>query len=316
MIRQLMTQSAAAMFRDCRKKAELRHERGLVPMEEAHELRFGHLIHGALEAHHTGVDPFAHINQRALNPTDQALALAMMRGYVARYPSESFEAVAVEQEFRIEIRNPDTNAASRSFEGAGKIDAIIRKPDGLWLMEHKTTGRIDSGYLERLWIDFQIAWYCIAIEEVYQEPVVGILYNVLEKTAYSAASQEQGETDAEWNARLAMAKAPGRCKRVMPESDEAYRARLDAIYADGKKFHREEILLVREDLDLVRAEMWDLTQAWLDARKNNRWYRNTSQCFHYNKPCQYLPICKSRENPMLIEALYKRQEPHAELLPF
>ena len=40
---------------------------------------------------------------------------------------------------------------------------------------------------------------------------------------------------------------------------------------------------------------------------------NTDYCFHYNRPCAYFPICRSNENPNVIENLYRRVEKHPEL---
>ncbi len=85
-----------------------------------------------------------------------------MTGYANRFPGEDFEVVALEKTFEGNIINPATGASSRSFTLAGKVDGIVRQDGKYFLLEHKTASQIDSGYLERLWTDFQIhlyAWY-------------------------------------------------------------------------------------------------------------------------------------------------------------
>lgn len=329
MDKSILTQSAAAAFRDCRKRAELRYERGLVPQDDADALRFGHLWAGAQEqrAHlfkagtHTPDAVVAWIEQNAVSLADAVLGVAMYRGYCARWDlaDELWEMVAIEQEFRTPILNPETGAPSRSFDAGGKMDRVVRRTglpvgNGLWLKEDKTTSRLDDSYLERLWLDFQITYYAAQFPAIFGEPCRGVIYDISVKPPKSDAAQDLPETDAEWEARLAAAKAPGRCKRRMGETEAEWRERLLAKCANPNAFHREEILLSQEDIDQVAAETWDITQAWLDARRNHRWYRNTSQCFgHYGRACDFLQVCKSRENPVVIENHYRVERLHREL---
>lgn len=322
--RSILTQSAAAAFRDCRKRAELRYERGLVPNEDADALRFGRLWHGALELRAKGSDlatVIAWIEANALTLADAVVATAMYRGYSARWDlvDPTLALVAAENEFLTPIRNPDTSAQSRSFDAGGKMDRVVRRSglpagNGLWLMEHKTTSRIDAAYIERLWLDFQITYYAARFVDLFQEPCQGIIYDIALKPSKSDMAQDLTETDAEWDGRLALAKAPGRCKRRMGETEAEWRERLLTKCADGANYHREEILLTQEDIDQVAAETWDITQAWLDARRFGRWYRNTSQCFgHYGRPCDFLQVCKSRENPIVIQNGFTVKRLHSEL---
>jgi hypothetical protein len=99
-------------------------------------------------------------------------------------------------------------------------------------------------------------------------------------------------------------KNPKQAKQKQPETRAQFLERLATFYSDPTVFSREEILLTQEDIDLMLKESWDIGQAWIDARNKNGWYRNTSHCFKWNKPCAMLPICQSRENPMVIEAGY------------
>ena len=99
----------------------------------------------------------------------------------------------------------------------------------------------------------------------------------------------------------------------MPESDVDFQERLVEKYRDESMFHRELLYFSRDQYDMLNSEVWELTQQLLLARRTGRWYMNTDYCFHYNKPCAYFPICRSNENPNVIENLYRVAPPHPEL---
>jgi hypothetical protein len=239
----------------------------------------------------------------------------MMRGYATRYFEEPFEIVALEKEFEGKIVNPATGAISRSFTLAGKIDGIVRIGNEHFLIEHKTAAAVDRGYLERLWTDFQITIYGYYAEQVLGIRIAGVIYNILIK---SRLEQRLGETEDEYEARrvelIAKSKnGKSSAKRRLPETDEEFQARLATKYAESEMFHREMLYLSRQQIDALRAELWELTQAFLDARRRNVWYQNTSFCFHYGRPCPYFALCRSGGNENVIANFYRRVPPHEEL---
>jgi hypothetical protein len=183
------------------------------------------------------------------------------------------------------------------------------------VITHNTAAQVDGDYLERLWTDFQITLYAHYVEQTMGIPIAGILYNVLVK---ARLQQSKGETEEEYEARRAelLAKSKtGRttARRREPESDEDFQRRLAEKYADPAMFHRERLYLSRERFDILRAELWELTQAFLDARRRGVFYQNTSFCFNYQRPCPYFALCRSNGNPNVIENFYQRAEPNEEL---
>ncbi len=314
-----------SLFRNCRKAAQWRYVLELAPMEKDRHLSFGSLIHSCLESWHGTRDLAA-----ALEPVDRAcvnraqdaeqrrgwhLATAMMRGYAGRYPTEDVEVVALEKEFEGEIINPETGAASRSFTLAGKVDGIVRIGDEHFLLEHKTAAAVDASYLERLWTDFQITLYAYYVEQTLGIRIAGILYNVLVK---ARLQQGAGETEVEFEARRAELVAKSKtgkssAKRRMPETDDEFQTRLAEKYAAPDMFHREMLYLSRDQFTTLRAELWELTQAFLDARRRDVWYQNTSFCFQYGKPCPYFALCRSGGSPNVRDNLYEHRLPHEEL---
>jgi hypothetical protein len=211
--------------------------------------------------------------------------------------------------------NPATGAASRSFMLAGKVDGIVRIGGEYFVLEHKTAGQIDGDYLEKLWTDFQITIYAHYIEQTMGIPITGILYNVLVK---AKLQQGKGETEEEFQIRRAELLAKSKtgkttAKRKLPESDEEFQQRLAEKYADPEIFHREMLYLSRDRFEVLRAELWELTQAFLEAKRRGIFYQNTAFCFNYQRPCPYFALCRSNGNPNVIENFYQRVSPNEEL---
>ncbi len=266
-------------------------------------------------------DVFAYINDAFENRvvdlhqmTQWHLATAMIRGYADRYAMEEFEVVEVEKEFVGEIRNPDTGRQSQTFRIAGKVDGIVRCHDGLYLLEHKTASSIDANYLDKLWTDTQIALYCYYLRELGY-PIVGVIYNVLLK---SRLKQGKGETQDEYEARKAELAAKNKsgkstAKRQMPETDDEFQQRLTEWYSRPEAFHREFIYLSEDRLAMLQDEVWEITQQYLDARRRGKWLLNTSNCFSYQRPCEYLAYCQSGFSPNVADNLYEIALPNEEL---
>jgi len=324
----ILTFSALNTFRNCPRKYKHRYLDHLRPREKPESLAFGSVIHSAIELWYRSTADSNRLwtvldfidQQFPLRASDDAqkatwnLARAMFAGYADRYATEDFETVEVELPFTGEIRNPDTNRPSRTFVMAGKVDGIVKRSDGMYLLEHKTASSIDANYLDKLWTDTQIALYSFHLRQLGY-PIVGVIYNVLLK---SRLQQKTGETEAEYEARrmeLAAKNKSGRstAKRQMPEPDEDFQARLAQWYARPEAFHREHIYLSEDRLAMLQKEVWEITQQYLDARRRGKWLLNTSNCFSYQRPCEFLPYCQSGFNPNVADNLYDIAPPHEEL---
>jgi hypothetical protein len=324
----LLTYSALNTFRNCPRKYKNRYLDNLRPRERAEALSFGSVIHTSIELwfrsqdHENRLrDVFLYINDafenRVVDANQMAqwqLATAMMRGYADRYAEEEFEVVEIEKEFVGEIRNPETGRQSQTFRIAGKVDGIVRCHDGLYLLEHKTASTVDANYLDKLWTDTQIALYCYYLRELGY-PIVGVIYNVLLK---SRLKQGKGETQEEYEIRKAELAAKNKCgkstaKRQLPETDPEFQARLAEWYSRPEAFHREFIYLSEDRLAMLQDEVWEITQQYLDARRRGKWLLNTSNCFSYQRPCEYLPYCQSGFNPNVADNLFEIALPNEEL---
>jgi len=314
-------------FRNCRKACEWRYVRELVPIGRDQALSFGTLIHTCLEMWHGGsgleevldfID--ASLPNRMQDESERSdwhLATAMMTGYAARYPSEEFDVVALEKTFEGRIVNPATGAASRSFTLAGKVDGIVRmRATGEhYLLEHKTAAQVDGDYLDRLWTDMQIALYAHYIERTLGIRIAGVIYNVLVK---AKLQQGKGETEAEYEDRRAELIAKSKtgkstATRRLPESDNDFASRLSAKYRSPDMFCRQMLYISRDAFDALKADLWELSQQFLDSRRRGVFYRNTAYCFNYHRPCAYFPLCTSNGSENVIANFYETKPPHEEL---
>jgi hypothetical protein len=319
------TYSMWALFRNCRKAVDWRYVQQLVGLERDRNLHFGSLMHQCLELWHQyrdlgavlalidGLCPNRLYDDSQLR--DWHNATALMKAYAARYAVEKFEVVALEKAFQGPIVNPATGAASRSVVLAGKVDGIVRIGGEHFLLEHKTAAQLDADYLERLWTDFQITIYAYYVEQTMGISITGILYNILVK---AKLQQSKGETETEYEARRAELLAKSKtgkttAKRKLPETDLEFQERLAEKYADPAMLHREVLYLSRDRFDVLRSELWELTQAYLDARRRGVFYQNTGFCFNYHRPCAYFALCRSNGNPNVIENFYQRVAPNEEL---
>lgn len=323
--RTITTYSMWSLFRNCRRACELRYIKELAPIKLDHNLSFGSLIHECLEKWHRGRDlaeVLNHIDKSLPNRSrddgqkaDWHLATAMMRSYAEHYPVEDFDVVFLEKTFEGRIVNPATGAPSRSFVLAGKVDGIVCIDGRFYLLEHKTASQLDGDYLERLWTDFQVTLYAHYVEQVFGVKIAGIIYNVLVK---ARLQQGKGETQDEFEARRAELLAKSKtgkttATRKMPESDTDFQNRLMAKYAEPGMFHRETLYISRDQFEILQADLWELTQQFLDCRRRGVFYQNTSYCFFHHRPCAYFALCRSGGSENVIANFYEHRPAHEEL---
>lgn len=102
--------------------------------------------------------------------TERAILLYSCAGYNWHYADDEFEVVAEEISFSIPIRNPATGRALPNVTMVGKIDKIVRGPNGLYYVdEHKSTSKnldSDSTYWKHLTLDTQTRLYPYAAQQL------------------------------------------------------------------------------------------------------------------------------------------------------
>ncbi len=101
---------------------------------------------------------------------ERAILLYSCAGYNWNYADDDFEVVAEEIEFSIPVRNPKTGRALPNVTLDGKIDKIVKAPNGLYYIdEHKSTSSpldSDSTYWKHLTLDTQTLLYPYAAQQL------------------------------------------------------------------------------------------------------------------------------------------------------
>ena len=122
----LLSQSAMRSYRSCPQKFEFRYIKRRRTLKKAETLETGSSIHIALDAFRKSEGDLA-VALAALvteDPYKRAKEAAMITGYAA-YWGKPVGILAIEKSFRIPLINPETGAASRTWELGGKVDAIV-----------------------------------------------------------------------------------------------------------------------------------------------------------------------------------------------
>ena len=318
-----LSYSGLRAFQNCPRAYLYRYLDRIEPMtDKPRALRAGSAFHAALEKHLVGdtdgaraalVAEFEKANlgdDRVLE--NRAKTLAMFDAYVERYPADPFTVERVEAEFAAPIVNPDTGAESRTFDMGGKVDGLVTYQGEPWLLEHKTTSLIDVAYVEKLWTDFQIHAYAHFCGVAFGVHPVGVIYNIVQTCQLKKKAEESEADFAVRYADLCAKNKSGKSSatRNLGETWDEYAARVIAWYAERsdpdtgafqRVFHRFKAAKVAE----VAGTVWDLTQALLEARRANRYIRNPSQCYVYNRACDYEPLCRSCDDPLIRANCYR-----------
>ncbi len=102
--------------------------------------------------------------------TERAVLLYSLCGYKWVYTEDNYEVVAEEVEFSLSVLNPATGRALPNVTLRGKIDKIVRSPNGVYYIdEHKSTGSSidsDSTFWSHLTLDTQTKLYPYAAQRL------------------------------------------------------------------------------------------------------------------------------------------------------
>lgn len=248
----------------------------------------GSHFHKGMEAFYAGEDPDEFVPRIVksmrdkaskavfLTPEDEqklmiqeAIVAGMLRGYAAHYKKDlkKWKVFAAEKEFSVPI-------IEGRIEYVGQIDLVVEYDGRLWLVEHKTAGRLDRNYVERLALDTQITGYSIGAKHVFKENIAGIIYNVAKKPQIR---QRKDETPDEFAQRI----------------EEDYLARPEFY------FYREELLRDKSTIGEYKAEIAEVAADIEDVvaatqkdpvKAMPRYYRNTDHCTARGQ-CPYMAIC-------------------------
>lgn len=347
----LLTSSAMSVARSCLRQYRNRYVLGLIAIRaffaDAPEL--GTVVHAGLETWWNLIAAGnaeeqlrctisvvrEMVREMKLDAFLLARAEALLIGYHCVYADDAaqYEVLATEIEFEAPLVNPATNAESKTFKIAGKLDGVIRRIARKLVLEHKTSGEdISQGsfYWQRRQMDGQVSIYFDGARALGHD-VEGCLYDVLGKPdlrpsavplvdeanvkiVHDANGQRVRTKDGKkW--RETSDTAQGYVLQTRQETPAEFRQRLlDAITGDPDRYYqRAEVARLEEDLVDAARDRWQLALILRDAMRTGTWPRNPDACLRFGHPCEYLEACSGRaslDDPYLFR---RRESAHPEL---
>jgi hypothetical protein len=317
----VITSSEQRTFRRCAREHYHTYVLGYRTLHKAEALRFGTLMHAGLEAWWRAPSNRLSAALDAMTPVaedefDLVRAGVLLQGYDARWHAEDLEVLGVELEFRAPLLNPKTGAASRTYEIAGKLDALVRKlDDGLvYIVEHKTTSEdigAGSQYWRRLTLDPQISQYYAGAKALGHD-VAGCLYDVLGKPAIRPQRATPEECRRYTKAGLLYAN-----QREQDETADEYRARLVELIAEQPdRFYQRGTVVRLEDEERDAAfDTWQTARLIREAELAKRHPRNPDACSRYGRTCEFFGVCTGTESLTDTTRFRHVEDVHEELSP-
>jgi hypothetical protein len=298
---ELLTSSRLRAYRACARQHLYAHVQGFRSVAESPALAFGTAVHEALSAWWGASRDLAFSAALAalpmtMHPFAYARATAMLAGYDAYWHDAGFVAVEIEREFRMPLINPETSYPSRTWELAGKVDAIVRAANGqAWVLEHKTSAEdISPGspYRQRLALDGQVSQYVEGAAALGYD-VDGVIYDVLAKPKH--AQLLATPMDARKYTKPTKTE-PSRLyagQRDVDETVNEYRERVAAAIAEEPHRYYAAVSVVRleSERDDWRFDVWQLAELMRASARTGRAPRNPDACFRYGQQCPYWPVC-------------------------
>ncbi len=287
---QLITNSRMRAYQACPRLHQIQYVLGYRPIERSYALDWGTLLHKLLEAwwkaYQAGgpMPPRAALDRAlALLDTleadewDKAKARVVMAGYDARWSTQDFEVLAVEQEFSYD--------SGRGYKLAGKIDGIIRRAGQVLILEHKNTssdfGPADS-YWTKLRMEPQVSQYFRGAQSLGYDPA-GCLWDVLRRPEikpYKKTANVKYRKDGHPNAN----------QRLADETVEEFSDRLAGLISASPEewYARRTVVRLQDELEEFDRDVEAVADSCLQLGHAPR---NTDSCSRFGRTCEFHPVC-------------------------
>lgn len=323
-MRELLTHSRMQSFLTCRKKHWYEYELCLRKQVDAKALRMGSASHAGLDVLKQGrpveeamvaVTNYYGMHANGIYDDwdfERVTVETLVWGWYHIWSKQHLDIVATERSMQSRLRNPETSHPTPLFDLAGKIDGIVRLPDGrLSVLEHKTISdsvEPNSDYWQRLQLDGQITIY-ILLARASGYPVETVLYDVIRKPSIRpelvTLLDEDGSKivlDGQGDRVFKKDGSPRQTgdpkkgytlqTRMQTYQEWQEKLALDISHRPDYYYARVEIARLDSDLKEMRYELWDIQQALQDAKRHNRWYKTVRRdtCGF----CPYFGLCSSR----------------------
>jgi hypothetical protein len=304
----ILTVSRARSFRRCARHHLFSYEQGYRPLEKSGPLAFGTLWHLMLEAWWSAPGTanrldwaLMALHKIELEPFERVKLEELIAGYDAIWDEQDLgeqrmRTERVEAQFELELRNPQTGAASRTWRLGGKIDAIVQYKGEPWIVEHKTTSEDispGSAYWQKLRLDDQVSTYLEGARSLGFD-VRGCVYDVVAKPALRQLRATPAE-DRKYTKKDGKLYAN---QRETDETPEEFRVRLRENIAENPEryFGRGEVIRTPEEEQEAAWDLWQIARSIRESQLQNRHPRNVQACFAWNKACEYFGVCTGSDS--------------------
>lgn len=227
---------------------------------------------------------------------------ALIFGYAARWADQTYIPIVVEQLVQADLINPDTQAKSRTFRLAGKLDLVVGYHNKRILFDHKSASQDivapDATYWRQLAVGSQVAHYLL-LEWLNGRKCDGAVWDVLRKPTIEPRKLANAEitrtcsNQSYCNVRMSD-ETMWSLQVSSRETLEMYEARL-AINCIKERpewyFQRQSVPRLDSELLTYAKDLWGMGQLILEARRNKRWPKHPHSCMTYNSACAFLGIC-------------------------
>jgi hypothetical protein len=299
-----LTNSARSTFMNCRRKYQYSYVLGLAPRKPSIPFLVGGLYHDALDRAYTSgaidIDEEQIIARKACEKASKAqgltgeesdkiwvqstIVVGLLKGYEKQWFKQDikrWEVIQAEGAFDV--------AMPGGWRYRGKTDLVVRdkKTKRVKLVEHKTTSRLDAGYVAKLPLDNQILGYIWAKNQE-KLGIKEVVYNVARKPGIRLKQNESLDQFA---------------KRIIDE----YSLNTAAYY------YRETLTFDPKDVDRFKDELFRFMEEVDRAQTQGYYSQNTTQCTVMGV-CPFMKLCLEGVNDDAL-ALYRIKERAHEELP-
>lgn len=301
----VLSNSAIACYRRCPREFRHRYVQLRRPRRTSEALRFGAFFHLGLNVWWgTEGDAFARfeaalvaMRERAekhpedADPFELVKAEELMLGYSARWGNEGYETIAVEKQFNVELVNPSTGRASKTYRMQGAIDVIARRDGKLYQVEHKTTSSDvtpGSDYWRKVSaLDSQVSTYQSACRAAGFE-VENTLYDVVRKVELRPKLATPIESRRYTKKGILDAR-----QRENDETPEEFRERVRAHIAESPEryFARGPVVRLEHDEREHAADVWQTAFMIRESENSGRFPRSPGACERFHRLCDYFDVC-------------------------
>lgn len=267
------------------------------------------MTHPAVEA------AFEAISQSGAKDDGERLIAAKCRalavGQHKRWGEPEFEVLGVEELVQSDLYNPDTQARSRTFSIAGKLDLIANRRGRRVIFDHKSTSEDikdpASPYWSQLVIEAQPSHYSLLCW-LNGNKVDEVVWNVLRKPDIKPRQVPKKEREAVCADRVYFGAPVSECAvdelmSTERESLELYEYRLAydcTVERPDHYFQRRTVARLDSDIAEHAGEVWSNSKSIMFQRAVVRDgklpVKHSSSCMNFGRACRFLGICSGHDS--------------------